>query len=75
MCVWGEEVEDAAFLFGDEAVLFIYVSSGLAGLADSSLHLRIIRSTRSLLNNWGRKTGVRRVLIFDSARDNVSPES
>lgn len=36
MCCWGKGLEGAAFAFGDEAVLFIYVSSGLAGFADSS---------------------------------------
>lgn len=64
MCCWGKGLEGAAFAFGDEAVLFIYVSSGLAGFADSSLHLHIIRSTRSLLNNWGRKTGVTKSFNF-----------
>lgn len=40
------------FSFGGEVVLFIYVSSGLAAFADRSLDLWI-RSSSSLLNNWG----------------------
>lgn len=42
----------AVFSFGDEAVLFIYMSSGLAAFADCSLDL-CVRSTSSPLNNWG----------------------
>lgn len=66
MCVvgGGVGVEGAVFPFGDGTVLFIYVSSGLAGLADSFLGLYIIRSTGSPLNNWGRKTGVTKSFNF-----------
>ena len=38
--------------------------SGLAGLADSFLGIYIIRSTGSPLNNWGRKTGVKKSFNF-----------
>lgn len=50
----GDGAGCAIFSLGDEAVLFIYVSSGLVALADSSLHL-YISSTSSL--EFGKKTG------------------
>lgn len=53
MC-WGRggQGRGAVFSFGGKAVLFIYVSSGLAAYADSSLDLWM-GNTSSLLNNWG----------------------